>query len=499
MLQQTTRSSSGRMKVKLLPDPVKAPLPDQSDLLGSVVAKMCRINFLVFQKMELDFDIGPHHIEWYEILKTGDDSVIMAPRDHGKTHSLARAYPIWKAKYDPWVREIVLLGPDLPTATESLEKLKEMLQTVDSLKYLVPPDKRAYFNSKTEVKLSNGVVIRAKGFASPLRGRHPQLIVCDDILFEKNSTSKDARKKTRRRFFDVVYPMRDRGTVRIRKQGYKPQVVVAGTAQDKEDLYHELMKLPTFKGLHQKSVKDDEAKEVLWPDRYDYDALMKIKETVGAISFSKEYQNEPLVDDETIFPVSLFDLIKDETIEYVNDYKGGFEVYLGADFSIPGDTSGDFTAVVCLEFNPDTNEFTLLHYWKAKPPTMKEQVTQIGQMCLDFNVTIGYLEDNMFQRIYSEFFKNSTLPLSGHTVTHSGKNSLDTGILSLRPMFENCRFRFPYKTARDKALTDEVVLQFNGVVKKGSKIGNETYHDDIVMAIWHAVRASQSSKFDADF
>lgn len=463
--------------------------------------ELCRTDFLVFQKVELGMEIGPQHKIWWDHLKTKEDVVEMAPRDHGKSHSLTRAYAAWRLKYDPWVRDAIILGPDAASAVENLDKMKEMMRDSPSLAHLLPIGRsKGNPDSRTETKLTNGKVVKAKGYFSPLRGRHPQLIICDDCLNEKNCYSKDARQEMLTRFNDVIVPMKDKGTRRSQIKGYKSQIVVVGTAQDREDMYHELMKNPEYRGAKLKAIVDEERKIALWPDRYTYEDLMGIKRRVGALSFSKEYMNEPLSDETTIFPYSLFEPCFDSSMTYAKNYTSGKEVYMGVDFSVPGTLDGDWTVIVVLEYDRTDNVYRLLNYWRARPSNITEQLRQIEYFCQMYNVTMGYMEDNMFQGIYREHFKNkSSLPLKGHTVNAQNKRSLETGVLSLRPILENQRFIFPYQLEADKQRTDYLVSEFSGVKQKHGRIGNETSNDDLVMAIWHAVCASRTVLFEADF
>ena len=468
--------------------------------LQQEIRDLCRYNFTIFQKIELGLDIGAHHKEWWDDLKTGDDVVEVSPRDHGKSHSLGRGYPIWKAKYNPWITEILILGPDQPTAIESLSKLKNLLSESKSLRYLIPQDRKHHFNSKTEIRLSNGVAIRAKGFWSMLRGRHPQLIILDDIETDENSRTREARLKLRNRFFEVIYPMKDKGMPQVRAQGYKPQIVVTGTVQDKDDLYHELLANPGFRGKIQDAIVNEEKQITLWPVRYDYKALMKIKSIIGSLSFSKEYRNKALSDDTSLFPTNLFEPLKDKHLSYHDKYSGGCPVYLGVDFSVPGENLGDWTVALAFYYEQSSDQYVILWYWRARPILVTEQLTKVEQICRDLSVTTGYVEDNSFQKIYSEHFRRRTdLPLTGNTVNASNKNSLDVGILSFRPLLENGKFRFPYQTPYDRQMTDHIIEEFNGVVRRGGKIGNFAFHDDCVMALWHALQSARKRKFEYSF
>lgn len=462
--------------------------------LDRAVRQLCQTDFLVFQMVELGMEIGDHHKLWATDLATGSNVCELAPRDHGKSMSLARAYPIWRLKYDPWVQYAIVLGADRDSAVENLDKIKEMIISKPTLNYLLPESRaKGSFFSRTEIKLTNGKVIRAKAIGSMLRGRHPQLILGDDIANEKNSGTMEARKELRTYMNEVVVPMLDKGMVAKRFQAHRSQIVLVGTAQDREDIYHTVLESGEFVGRKLSAVLDVEKKRVLWPARHTYADLMAIKKTVGSLAFSKEYLNEPLSDETSIFPPALFEPLKDKQLSYVNLYQGTNPVYLGVDFSVPGSVDGDWMVVFVMEFDPITQLFTPLNYWRARPETINEQLQQIELYCSRFGVTLGYLEDNLFQRVYSEHFKRkSSLPLSGHTVTHTGKNSLEYGLLSFRPLFENGRFRFPYKTEADQAKTDLIILEFTGIQKKHGRIGNEQFHDDITMSMWHALSASRA-------
>lgn len=475
--------------------PARQVILDQGKeaILGAI-NRLCATNFLIFMKVELGLEIGRHHKEWWKMLQEKGDTVFMSPRDHGKSHCLGRAFPIWKAKYDPWTKEIYILGADQSSAVENLDKVKALMMNTPSLSFLVPKSRLDGVNSRTEMHLMNGKILRAKGYSSPLRGRHPQLIILDDVLNEKNSLTKDSRDRIEKYFFEVVMPMKDKGTATLQGRGFKSQIVVIGTAQDQQDLYHKLLNTSGFTGVKQKAVLNEETGEVLWPERYSYDDLMAIKEQRGSLSFSKEYQNEPLSDDTSIFPPGLFTPLFDTDLSYRLNYEGNNPVFLGADFSVPGTTDGDYTAVFAFEMDLKDKMITPLHYYRAKPESIQEQLTQIEYMCQAYKVTLGYLEDNMFQRVYAEHFKRRTnLPLKGQTVTHAMKGNLQAGLLSFRPILENGRVRFPYKTKRDREMTDHIVKEFNGITQRKGKIGNQTFHDDVAVAFWHALSASRNA------
>jgi hypothetical protein len=461
--------------------------------IREIIKALCADDFRVFMKVELGFELGPQHEIWWSHLNTGDDVCEMAPRDHGKSHCIARAYPLWKVKYDPWVRDVMLLGADQDSAVENLDKIKSLMEASPYLNHLIPKTRRDNFFSRTEVRLTNGKTIKAKGIGSPIRGRHPQLIVLDDVLNERNTLDPTNRDEMKTYFNKVVVPMKDKGLESDRLKGYRSQIVMVGTAQDYEDLYHDLLENPEYRGVKLKAIIDEETKEVLWPSRYPYDDLVKLRTKVGALVFAQEYQQEPISDETSLFPKSLFKDLLNTDFTYENTFNSNQPVYMGVDFSIPGSLDGDYTVIIVFTLEPEEEgpgKFRLLNYYRGKPNSMQEQIHLIELWCQKYGVTLGYLEDNMFQRVYARHFTTSSnLPLKGHTVTGSKKLSKEFGILSFRPLFENGRWILPYKTEEDQTKTDLLISEFTGIRQKKGKIGNEQTHDDIVMAMWHALIA----------
>lgn len=460
---------------------------------------VCSQDFPAFLTYEMGMDVVPHVLEWWELLRTGEDVCIMAPRDHGKSLTCARAYAIWKAKYDPFVREVYVLGADQESAVENLDKIKELLVTRRSLRDLVPNNWKQGFNNRTSLRTTNGKTIRAKSFFSKLRGRHPQLIVLDDVLNESNSDSEQKRKKISNQFGSVIVPMKDKAP-KAAARGFRSQIVTIGTAMAADDLYHEQLESPAYKGMRQSAILVDGnfdpildaqgQRQSLWPERYSIADLDKLKDKIGSLLFEREYMNKPIVDDMAIFPRSLFQPLFDEELSYVPSYTGDRMAFMGADFSVPGNQDGDWTVIFAVEYDRDARRWTPLNFWRARPSTVREQLEQVEYFAQAYRVSKGYLEDNVFQRVYAQAVGQRTnLPLEGFT-TGRQKNSYVEGLLALRPQLEVGQWRFPYRTKRDRDMTDLLVREFSGIVQRKGKLGNESSHDDVPMAAWLAWRAA---------
>ena len=466
------------------------------ELRAKAIAKGCAEDFPAFLAYEMGMEVTPHILDQWDEVKTGEDCAILSPRDHGKSLTWARAYAIWKAKYFSWVKEIYILGADQDGAVENLDKLKELLLTRRTLHRLVPGNWKQGFNNRTSVRLTNGTTIRAKPFFSALRGRHPQLIILDDVLNQRNSGTEEGREQVWEQFAAVVIPMKDKGSKKKRLEGYKAQIIDVGTAIHQEDLHHRLLSSEEFRGVKQSAILVDAQyepildahgeRQALWQDRYPIEDLDAIRKKIGALLFEREYLNKPLADEMAIFPRRLFEPLLDRDLSYVSAYGGAHNSFLGVDFSIPGTQDGDYTVSFALEFNEETKIYTPLNFWRKRAETVSEQIRMVEYMTQAYRITKGYLEADVFQRIYAaEFQKKTNLPLEGHLVG-GNKQSYISGLLGIRPLLEVGAWRFPYKTERDQQMTDQLIREFAGIVQRKGKLGNESSHDDIPMALWHA-------------
>ena len=473
-------------------------------LRAKAIAKGCEEDFPAFLAYEMGMEVTQHLLDQWAEVEAGEDCAILSPRDHGKSLTWARAYVIWKVKYDKDVKEVYLLGADSESAVENLDKVKELLLTRRTLHSLVPDNWKQGFNNRTSLRTTNAKTIRAKPFFSALRGRHPQLIILDDVLNQANSGTEEGRAKVWEQFAAVVIPMKDKGSKKKRLEGFKSQIIDVGTAIHQEDLHHSLLSSGEFRGVKQSAILMDKSwepildsrgeRQVLWPDRYPIEDLDAIRKKIGALLFEREYLNKPLADEMAIFPRSLFEPLFDTDLSYVSAYDGSHNAYLGVDFSIPGTQDGDYTVAFALEYDAEKKRFTPLNFWRKRAESVSEQLRMCEYMTQAYRISKGYLEADVFQRIYAaEFAKKTNLPLEGHLVG-GNKQSYISGLLGIRPLLEVGAWRFPYKTERDQTMTEQLVREFAGIVQRKGKLGNEASHDDIPMALWHAWVCSQDSE-----
>lgn len=450
------------------------------------IKEYARHDILLFSEQILGNVVKEFHKEFAKQVY-GHRAITLAPRDTGKSHFFTVCLPIWLAFYDKSPKTLILSETD-DQAKEKLDRVKETIESnvILSSELMVPLNSKESVWNKNHIKLKNGCEIKAKGFNSKLRGNHPTCLIMDDVLSDQNSLTKQQREALFQYYGRTIVPM-------VTKKG---MIQIIGTAQHEDDLLHRLGKFSKMKFLKLKAY-DEDTQESIWPERLTPEHLSTFKKTFGIVAFEKEYQNNPMADNLSLFPLHILEKCLDEDLTYVNEYYGSQKVFMGVDFSQPG-KEGDYTVIPVARQDKDLT-LRLLSYKRFRDdPEAKEsftdrQIESIADSCKRYNVTLGFLEDNAFQSVYAEYFKKKTqLPLRGNNVSRAGKNSMINGVPGIRILMENGKIKFPYKTPEDREKTEQIIREFNGLVLSDTgKLAAQEGHDDIPMAMYQMIEASK--------
>lgn len=452
------------------------------------IEEISEFDYLLFFEQVLHFTVKDFHRK-FAAQVYADRAITLAPRGVGKSHFFSVCLSIWLAFYQK-SKFTMILSETEDQAKRILEEIKQIIEDNEALKDALMIEKTSKDSvwNKNEVKLKNDCIIKVKSFTAKLRGNHPNSIILDDVLSNQNSLTKQQREDLFNYYAQTIRPMATKNA----------RILFVGTAQHKDDLLHKLGASSSFKFLKLKAY-DEETAESIWPEQLPEHELEDYRKTYGIVSFEKEFQNNPMSDKLSLFPLYILEKCLDERASYVKDYYGSQKVFLGADFSMPGTNQGDYTVISTARMDGN-GTLTLLNYdrYRDSPENqdmfVDKQIETISRFCRQFNVTLGMLESNSFQKIYSDFFKKKTnLPLKSNVVTRSGKNSLQSGIPALRILMENGKIKFPYKTAEDRLKTEEIIREFNGLVMtEDGRISNQTSHDDIPMSWLHLLAATHN-------
>ena len=235
-------------------------------------------------------------------------SVTQVARGHGKTEMLSVCYPLWlaafakpKASGKPF--HIVITSASLQQSRSIMDRIKNKIDTVEMLQFLDPKSdvsdmvdgkgfesasKRKRDNS-LQLLTSNNVLIEAAPFGPGLRGRHPDMIIMDDILKdEENLASTVNEEKAWRTVSKVVIPMTETNDCKV---------IVVGTPMSLTDPLQRLSEDSSY--FNQKipacSLDDEGALTTpVWKERFTIEKLERIRETQGELAFQQEYMLNPI-------------------------------------------------------------------------------------------------------------------------------------------------------------------------------------------------------------
>jgi len=274
------------------------------------------------------------------------------------------------------------------------------------------------------------------------------------------------------------------------------QFIVVGTPQHYKDTLHNLMANPLFKGRKYRAIIDENNKIVLSPRRRPYDRLMEEKAAMGsALRFTKEYQCDPVDESSTLFQMKLLNMAKDVNFIAPLGYNGTgiWRTFMGVDFSVPNATK-DWT-VICVIGLDQVGRIYLLNMHWSRGHNFPAQMAIVEDACTRFNVSLGFLESNVFQGIYADTInENTNLPLQKYVTTGKNRNDQTWGLLGLENLFINRRILLPFHPddERGRAISDRLCLELNQLRLVDGKVKSAGEHDDCVMALWLALCAARS-------
>lgn len=458
-----------------------------------------------FAEDVLNMEVANVHKRWSQIVTIDEKLAIQAPRDHGKSFFFSFAYPIWRAYYNwiptrlkdakefksiPRVSIGYIFSNTQDQSIKLLDLVKREIEENPKLWHLIPDKKDVW--SKTEIKLSNGAIIRARGWGVSVRGAHPVWIVADDCLNDESIYSGITRQKQIDYFYSAVTPM-------LVPCG---QLLVVGTPFHQEDLYSKLKTnkaytFHTFPAFNQRG-------EALWPTRYTKEMLLKRKEEVGSTRFSREYLCNAVSDGSSIFPDYIIEKCLEPNLEmkpYVTaqEYKE-LDIYMGVDLAISSTVGADFTVITTVGRRRDDGLRILLDVTRFKGKSMKEQLRTVQDIAHSFRPLKIYIENNGFQRVFvDELVQNTDLPVEGFTTTAHVKNDASRGVLQLQVIMESGRFVIPRKTEACREKTDTLLNELRSFSYVEGKLQGMGAHDDCVMSLWIAMECMNSGSFKYSF
>lgn len=374
---------------------------------------------------------------------SNENVVIHIPVEHAKSTWFSLVLPLWFIINDRNTHGAILSN----TATQAcgfLSQIKWHLENNDNLQQDFPeviPDYKKKWTEKEIMivrdkdKQSKDPTIIARGTGNPILGTRLEWVIADDVCDLDNTANMIQRQKTLSWWNEIV-------DSRVVEGGKK---IVIGTLQHAQDLLCTLSDNKYYKYICLKALQGEIP---LWKAVWSYARLMKKKETIGSLAFSKVMQNDRLTSSNKSLKVEWLNFYGLDKIYNFNVRSENVDLYIGIDPAIADDATTaekrklDKFAIVVVGLDKVTKLMFLHDYWTGYL-TFPEQVTKIDTFYKEYselNIVkkIG-IEQTAYQKALKQqaFLLDSMPPVVG---VNTGTHSKTTRIESFGVYFESKRF-----------------------------------------------------------
>ena len=452
---------------------------DMQQFINEMDRKMSEKSFKFFfsEVADLGYDVhyNHHHESWQDGLQKNRYYCVKASRDHGKS-VFFMSYALWIAAFNPGTH-VMIFSHSLEQTLEHMRMIRNIIENTESLHFLKPegrPWAKSYFD------FTNGSRMMAKSVGGATRGFHPDVVVCDDILW---GTTGSELQKAADWFYAVLLPVLH----------HTARLMMVGTPFSYNDLYAELEQkdmytVETYPAINKEGVP-------LWPERWDLEALDQRRMSMPALQFTREYLCEPIHDVASMFPMTLLETARDPELVLLDkaesDYNeegeriGVFgQHFIGWDPAIASDKNADYTAMMTMRMPPgEANIKQIVNVVHEKGMGSLAQKRQMVLLNSRFQPDLIELEGNNFQRMFEAELKElrQDIPIRTFMTTRTKKESL---FMSLLLAFEQGQIKTPYGDERSKIFThklEEELTRFG--MQKSGRLESVGVHDDLAMAL----------------
>lgn len=384
-------------------------------------------------------------------------------------------HALWFAATHPGGLFYIFSGTDY-AAQRMLEDIRVEIEQNPKLRWLYPEGKGKW--TATQIRLSNGSQIGAKGMLTRTRGIHPDRISVDDGQTDEDMWSVTKRQKTMDFMFGTITNM------------LLPHGVLGnlGTPMASDDMMSSLNDNPAYWSRTYPSL--DENNQSTWPEVYSTEFLLNLEKEIGSVRFARERRCKPVSDESSLFPRSLFmqgDIMQPQAkLGAPEDFwrsVGVQKFYIGVDFALSTSVSADYFVVTVLGLDENRNHW-IIDIDRGRGLSFSEQKARIVSMARRYPPVTLILESNAYQAVAANELKRLTdLPIRKFTTT-AQKHSLTDGLPALRILLENCKYRIPRGDKRSVEMTDLLIDEasnFTWAKGKAQSIGS---HDDTIMSVY---------------
>lgn len=332
-------------------------------------------------------DFGEYHLATenpYHNRKLG-----LLPRYHGKSRIGTIAYSMWKLFKNPDLR-ILIISETWDNARDMLKMIKDLYFEISmcrdtDMHYIWEimgdwEQKGSWTQDKItvapRVRKGTDPSIMTAGIEKEVTSKHFDLVICDDLLGETNTKTKEQLKKSVQHFSSLT----EVGDI---DSNMITEYIIWGTTWDYGDLYALILnKMKSRYDILKLRCWDDATNEkptkTLFPEKFPLEFLKQVykdKMMLGdAEGFYKQYLNDPLPRTTQIFKQDYIQFFEFSEVEYRK-----LTVVITVDPALSENEWSDYTAIVATGIDQQGRRY-VLDYYKFQESDPAQVVANIIRM-----------------------------------------------------------------------------------------------------------------------
>ena len=235
---------------------------------------------------------------------------------------------------------------------------------------------------------SKDVTLYSAGAGGAIISKRFDIVICDDILDEENTSTPEAREKVENWFWKTLRPCLVPGGI----------IIVLGTRWAEDDLYQHLMD-PVEKGgkgwrhLIVKAIQDDGdgGEKSYWESYWPLERLHEERVSMGTALFSCSYQND-------IGGLMSGNVFQKRNFQYYTALpeNHSFTIRMGVDLASSERERADYTARCITAEDNDTGDFYILSVYRDRRESHHSEFINDGFTAYP-GMGLVVCENNQFQ------------------------------------------------------------------------------------------------------
>jgi len=445
-------------------DPSSLVLKNTDEAQRQFLREQCRKSLYIFCKAILGFrDFTPGlHLHVCDIIQNQSyrRKLTLLPRGFFKSHIVTIGYPIWLLIQEPngnfrGPEERILIANATATNAEHfLSKIKSIFERNSVFQWLFPELIPDFASRHITWNVGEATVPRKNDYPEPtfstagtgaaVVSRHFTRIILDDLINEQHAVSPELMRKA----IDWA-----KYTESLLEVTGRDEISMVGTRWSFADIYSDAIET---EGVYspentlgwntyiRKAIENDQP---IFPERFDFKELSRLREKYKDYMFSCLYLNDPRSS-----------TINDFNAEWLKYYifteKGkiipqdgspidpnDMDRFVIVDIATSLRKDADYSAVVVVGTDENRRIF-LLEAWRGRVPT-KQFIEQIFKLGMRWHVRCIYYEDSATQKLIEytlqEHAKETGQYIKVDSVKAGNKQSKEQRVRMVASYFQNGR------------------------------------------------------------